>query len=188
MADNLHIYPITFLTLFSKHHCRRCGRIFCDPCSSRRAKLTSNELVIDPALPEMLLSESSGISRICNSCDAERNLPLNLRVPRGYDSLLTHANVNGINSHQSNGDEQNGTSDVSSRASELNECPVCSKTLAELGSSTDQEEHVRVSCLSVTLVSEVLSILTSDLSSFFQQNCLENGGGGSVQGGRYLGE
>jgi hypothetical protein len=51
-------------------------------------------------------------------------------------------------------------SDVSSRASELTECPVCSTSLQQLGGSEEQEAHVR--------------------------NCLENGGGGSMQGGRYL--
>jgi len=91
----------------------------------------------------MLLSESGGASRICNSCDAERNLPPNLRVPRGADALLTHANVNGI--HSEDASHPQAPSDVSSRASELAECPVCSKTLVELGGSVQQEEHVRVS-------------------------------------------
>lgn len=140
-----------FTFFLRKHHCRRCGRIYCDACSCHRAHLTASELVIDPGVPEMLLSESSGPSRICNRCDAERQLPEALRSRQGIDALSTGVDVSAI---------AGDMSDVSSRASELNECPVCGKTLAALGDSAAQEEHVR--------------------------QCLENGGGGSVQEGRYL--
>lgn len=146
----------------TQHHCRRCGRIYCDSCSSRRAQLGEDELIVDPSMPEMFAMEALGHSRICNACDAERQLPPVLRNPRGAEALLRRSpSRNGSIREDELGDDV-APGDVSSRASELNECPVCSTTLAKLGSSEEQEAHVRA--------------------------CLENGGGGSIQGGRYLGE
>ncbi|PWN26434.1 FYVE-domain-containing protein [Jaminaea rosea] len=156
----------TFFT--RKHHCRRCGRIFCADCSSHRAQLSADELVIDPGVPEMFFAESSmGISRICAGCHAERQLPPALRNTRGGADLMLRSAAQ-ERGGPSTADAAEGygatttafSSSVSSRASELNECPVCNVTLAQFGCQQDQEEHLRI--------------------------CLENGGGGSVQGGRYL--
>lgn len=145
-----------FTFFIRKHHCRRCGRIFCDSCSSQRAQLSPDELIIDPEMPEMLLVESAGPSRICDPCEAER------RLPEGLRNFLSTPVSNTVDTW--NQDEQHDNeslSDVSSRASELNECPVCGRHLSAFGHDiTLQEEHVR--------------------------QCLDNGGGGSSQGGRYL--
>jgi hypothetical protein len=128
-----------FTFFVRKHHCRRCGQIRCDRCSSHRVHLSAAELVIDPAMPEMLITESSGPTRICNACNADRQLPPGTAVR----SLLSQ-----LPSSHTESDLPSSMSDVSSRASELNECPVCSTTLATLGDSITQEEHVRVSSLS----------------------------------------
>ncbi|UZJ52410.1 hypothetical protein CBS101457_001730 [Exobasidium rhododendri] len=144
-----------FTFFLRKHHCRRCGRIYCDACSNHRAILSPDELVIDPSLPEMLFLESSGPTRICNSCDAELQLPSSLRNARGVDVLSEAVDRLDL------GVDTSCISNVSSRASELNDCPVCETVLADLGNQILQEEHV--------------------------QRCLENGGGGGdVQGSRYL--
>lgn len=144
----------TFFT--RKHHCRRCGRIFCAECSAYRAQLSADELVIDPAQPELFLGESmGGLSRICGTCDAERQLPEALRssTVRGMAAMGT----------LSLGGASTASSSATSRASQLNECPVCNTSLALLGTQSAQETHV--------------------------QTCLETGGAGgaaSVQAGRYL--
>lgn len=156
-----------FTFFVRKHHCRRCGRIYCDACSTHRAHLAPDELVIDPGVPEMLLLESSGPSRICDTCDAERRLPEGLQrnttgaLQRAVGHLDLSSVGDGHGRRAGAGTDDDAMSDVSSRASELNECPVCGRRLAAVSEdATLQEEHVR--------------------------QCLDNGGGGSVQGGRYL--
>ncbi len=194
--------------LRTKHHCRRCGHIFCDACTSFRALVPPREMVTDPGQPEMLAMESLSPCRVCAACHAELQLPAHLHNPRGalnFSDILAqrqhsyahnhahaHAHAHdpsssGLSSAYparfsstssrrlsnatlddgSGGDaasEVQSIASASSRASELTECPVCGKNLVGLvGEAAErQEEHVR--------------------------ECLERGGGGSVQSGRYLGE
>ncbi|GAC93095.1 hypothetical protein PHSY_000656 [Pseudozyma hubeiensis SY62] len=161
-----------FTFFLRKHHCRRCGRIFCDACSSKRAQLRMAEIVVDPSLPGMAASEVLAPTRVCNGCHAELQLPPQLQNMRGGEAMMAASRARGVGDTSSRSAwetqlDDGGPrttlappSDVSSRASELTECPVCSTTLSALGGSEEQEAHVR--------------------------NCLENGGGGSMQGGRYL--
>ena len=161
-----------FTFFLRKHHCRRCGRIFCDSCSSKRAQLRLAEIVVDPSLPGMAASEVLSPTRVCNGCHAELNLPPQLQNMRGSDAMTaaSRTTTGGETSNRSGVEPQLDAgglrsslappSDVSSRASELTECPVCATSLSALGGNEEQEAHVR--------------------------NCLENGGGGSMQGGRYL--
>ncbi|CBQ72642.1 conserved hypothetical protein [Sporisorium reilianum SRZ2] len=161
-----------FTFFLRKHHCRRCGRIFCDACSSRRAQLRMAEIVVDPSLPGMAASEVLAPTRVCNGCHAELQLPPQLQNMRAAEAMMAGSRTRAAGESSSRSAlethlDQGGLrstlappSDVSSRASELTECPVCSTTLSALGGSEEQEAHVR--------------------------NCLENGGGGSMQGGRYL--
>ncbi|KAJ1023485.1 hypothetical protein NDA16_003102 [Ustilago loliicola] len=161
-----------FTFFLRKHHCRRCGRIFCDSCSSKRAQLRLSDIVVDPSLPGMAASEAIAPTRVCNGCHAELQLPPQLQNMRGSEAVVAASRVRsgGEPSSRSGVETQLDESghrstlappsDVSSRASELTECPVCSTSLSALGGSEEQEAHVR--------------------------NCLENGGGGSMQGGRYL--
>ncbi|CDU26081.1 uncharacterized protein SPSC_06248 [Sporisorium scitamineum] len=161
-----------FTFFLRKHHCRRCGRIFCDACSSKRAQLRMAEIVVDPSLPGMAASEVLAPTRVCNGCHAELQLPPQLQNMRAAEAMMAGSRTRGAGEPSSRSAaetqfDEGGLrstlappSDVSSRASELTECPVCSTSLSALGGSEEQEAHVR--------------------------NCLENGGGGSMQGGRYL--
>ncbi|KAJ1619809.1 hypothetical protein T492DRAFT_915697 [Pavlovales sp. CCMP2436] len=52
----------SFGRLVRKHHCRRCGRVFCAQCTPRRLKLT----------PSLQLDSERGVAvRVCASCAAE---------------------------------------------------------------------------------------------------------------------
>lgn len=50
-------------------HCRKCGRIFCDRCSSFRARLDPSDIVQDPIGTES--SGSSSSQRVCHTCHEE---------------------------------------------------------------------------------------------------------------------
>ncbi|KAG5648689.1 hypothetical protein DXG03_000035 [Asterophora parasitica] len=52
-------------------HCRKCGRIFCDHCSTHRLLLDPSDIVHDPAVPETQASASS--QRVCQTCFEEVN-------------------------------------------------------------------------------------------------------------------
>ena len=51
-------------------HCRRCGKIFCDRCSSYRTALDPAEVVHDPSVPEPSQSQTT-MHRVCQQCFEE---------------------------------------------------------------------------------------------------------------------
>ncbi|KAI0321846.1 hypothetical protein OF83DRAFT_162573 [Amylostereum chailletii] len=128
-----------FTFLVRRHHCRRCGRIFCDRCSSYRTLLDPSDIVHDPTLPETSASASS--QRVCLSCyeAVTVNVP-----PRFQENRV--ASMERIFIDQGRLSIPRVARQSSSQLSDLNDCPVCSRSLAELGPPPEQEAHVR-SCL-----------------------------------------
>ena len=53
-----------------RHHCRRCGGIFCDACSQARVLLPVADIVRNPEVAEME-GESSHPQRVCRDCEAQ---------------------------------------------------------------------------------------------------------------------
>jgi FYVE zinc finger len=49
-----------------QHHCRKCGRIYCDRCSSHRVLLDPSDIVHDPALPSAPAVNTP--QRVCLGC------------------------------------------------------------------------------------------------------------------------
>lgn len=127
-----------FTFFLRKHHCRRCGRIFCDACTSQRAHLRVDDLVIDPAVPEMLGIERVGPSRVCDWCVAAHDLIPEERAPPGDSSLLHHvvSFVGRARAPEPESGEESGESSV------LEECPVCDRALRTLPSAEAREAHV----------------------------------------------
>ncbi|KAI0796557.1 FYVE-domain-containing protein [Abortiporus biennis] len=128
-----------FSFLNRRHHCRRCGRIFCDRCSSYRALLDPSEIIQDPAFPEPANTASS--QRICLGCHEE----LTAIVPSGLHASRTNS-MERIILDQRHLSIPSPNAETSSQISDLAECPVCNTNLAELGSPAQQEAHVR-NCL-----------------------------------------
>lgn len=66
-------------SLIGSKHCRKCGRIFCDRCSSFRTMLDPADVVRDPALTEVTSPASS--HRVCHGCHEEvaSNIPSRLQ-------------------------------------------------------------------------------------------------------------
>ncbi|KAF8493508.1 hypothetical protein JB92DRAFT_2750329 [Gautieria morchelliformis] len=121
-------------------HCRRCGRIFCDKCSSRRSILDPDDIVRDPAAPDGLSSNS--LHRVCLSCYDITNA----NVPGRFQGLQT-ASMERIVVDQGHLAVPNTPrGEISSQISDLSDCPVCGQNLAELGAAELQEAHVKA-CL-----------------------------------------
>ncbi|WFD26894.1 hypothetical protein MNAN1_001883 [Malassezia nana] len=123
-------------TLFvRKHHCRRCGQIVCDACSSHRAVLQEGEFVIDPLLPEMLASELQHPTRVCDMCVATHGLA---STPPRPPSLSRLAQLFRLDAPRPEPESE----PMSRSSSTLTECPVCDCPLATLGTAEAREQHV----------------------------------------------
>ncbi|KAH7924028.1 ankyrin [Leucogyrophana mollusca] len=136
-----------------RRHCRRCGRIFCDRCSSHRALLDPSDIVHDPAFPDPTASSSS--QRVCMSCHDEVNasIPSRFQTSSVMERIVVDQGRLMAPGHLTRRQS-------SSQLSDLAECPVCSTSLSDLGSPTEQESHVK--------------------------NCLEGGAGATPQAAKYL--
>ncbi|KAL1740698.1 hypothetical protein HDZ31DRAFT_85291 [Schizophyllum fasciatum] len=137
-VSNCHDCGRRFTFLLRRHHCRRCGRIFCDRCSSYRAMLDPSEIVQDPFFPESAFS--SGMQRVCETCHQEVNaLVPPMLLGNGANSL---ERIVVDSQHLVVPSRRQSTSQLS----DLAECPVCSSNLDDLGTVAEQEAHVKA-CL-----------------------------------------
>ncbi|KAG7449375.1 uncharacterized protein BT62DRAFT_1054189 [Guyanagaster necrorhizus] len=128
-------------TFLNRRHCRRCGRIFCDRCSSYRVLLDPSDIVQEPGFPEGVATSSS--QRVCCGCHDEvnGNVPSSLVGMRvnSMERVFVDQGLLTIPSPLSRGD-------TSSQLSDLAECPVCNRNLDAIGNASEQEAHVK-NCL-----------------------------------------
>ncbi|EKM59394.1 uncharacterized protein PHACADRAFT_249851 [Phanerochaete carnosa HHB-10118-sp] len=141
----------------TRRHCRRCGRIFCDRCSSFRALLDPSDIVHDPAYAESSTASSSS-QRVCQPCYEE----VNASVPNGLHTSRTNSMERIVVDQRRlqipSPGNRNG--ETSSQISDLADCPVCGVNLCDVGPAPLQEAHVK--------------------------NCLEGGSSASPQSAKYL--
>ncbi|OCH90699.1 FYVE-domain-containing protein, partial [Obba rivulosa] len=123
----------------NRRHCRRCGRIFCDRCSSFRALLDPSDIVHDPSVPES--ANTTGLQRVCQTCYEE----VSAAVPNGLHTSRTNS-MERIVVDQGRLSIPSPSGQSSSQLSDLAECPVCNTNLADLGLPAEQEAHVK-NCL-----------------------------------------
>ncbi|KAF8076260.1 hypothetical protein FPV67DRAFT_1558766 [Lyophyllum atratum] len=125
----------------NRRHCRKCGRIFCDRCSSHRLLLDPSDIVHDPVSPEIQASASS--QRVCQTCFDE----VNAGVPGGLSgSRTTSMERIVVDQARLTIPGHLTRRQSSSQLSDLAECPVCNRNLDEFGSANAQEMHVKT-CL-----------------------------------------
>ncbi|KAF8592670.1 hypothetical protein K439DRAFT_1504397 [Ramaria rubella] len=128
-----------FTFLFRKH-CRRCGRIFCDKCSSHRTILDPEDMVHDPTVHEATPSNTQ--HRVCGSCYDVTNANVPTRLQGLHTSSMERIFVD--QGHLAVPSTPRG--EVGSQISDLSDCPVCGQNLAELATVEMQEAHVKA-CL-----------------------------------------
>jgi len=134
-----------FNFLLRRHHCRRCGKIFCDRCSSYRATLEASEVVRDPAVVADGAPEGPSVQRVCEACFDETNANADMpaRLRRASSSTVERIVI----------DEQRlaiprdlRRQESNSQISDLADCPVCGRNLSEFETAVEQETHVKA-CL-----------------------------------------
>ncbi|ORX49071.1 FYVE/PHD zinc finger protein [Hesseltinella vesiculosa] len=117
-----------FNFLVRRHHCRRCGQIVCDRCSSHRIRLPVEELVEDPMIstahyPIIAMNPQ----RICDSCI---RIPIKASVEPGRRSGYVPPPYQDMGMRRSD-----------SQQSLLTECPVCGTGLLGM-QKLQQEQHL----------------------------------------------
>lgn len=102
-----------FSFIVRKHHCRKCGQVICDRCSTHRALLPFHQIIQPPNIPvDDIYVLSLQPQRLCDHC---------------VDSVVID-NSNALNKRTS---------------SIMLECPVCSRDLMDFETNQEQEQHVQ---------------------------------------------
>ncbi|KAI9262872.1 FYVE zinc finger-domain-containing protein [Helicostylum pulchrum] len=105
-----------FNFIVRRHHCRKCGQIICDKCSTQRVYLPPLHIIIPPHQQQQQLQDLNQLSlkpqRICDQCVVHVN----------NEDLVTKKKRS---------------------ASIMTECPVCAKKLTEYDTVKEQEHHVQ---------------------------------------------
>ncbi|KAI0750930.1 hypothetical protein C8Q80DRAFT_1217832 [Daedaleopsis nitida] len=124
-------------TFLNRRHCRRCGRIFCDRCSSYRALLDPSDIVHDPSFPDT--SPVATQQRVCQGCYEE----VTATVPNGLSASRTNSMERIFIDQRRLNIPSPTRAQSSSQLSDLAECPVCNISLSDLGPPHAQEGHVK---------------------------------------------
>lgn len=141
-----------FTWLVRRHHCRACGRIFCDRCSKHR-RVVPEALRARPPLTDASDDFDDEAVRVCDACDAA--LPSEDALPSGglaWRAMLRVAQrwrseAGDTLSEASDDDASVATSaPTAMSASQLERCPVCDLDLLELDAPDTREAHV-AACL-----------------------------------------
>lgn len=102
-----------FSFIVRKHHCRKCGQVICDRCSTHRALLPFHQIIQPPNIPiDDLYMLSLQPQRVCDHCV----------------DTVAYENSNAVNKRTS---------------SVMLECPVCSRDLMDFETNQEQEQHVQ---------------------------------------------
>ncbi|KAI8979844.1 hypothetical protein BDF20DRAFT_871986 [Mycotypha africana] len=139
-----------FNFLVRRHHCRRCGQIVCDKCSSNRLRLPVEELIEDPMIS---LSQypllASQYQRVCDTCyrepirrSSESSSSYYNRSRHLYGSPSRSRTVPSMRQQQ-----QQQMQRTDSSQSLMIDCPVCGNSFLGM-QKMEQEEHLK-QCLNV---------------------------------------
>ncbi|CAI2184165.1 13535_t:CDS:2 [Funneliformis geosporum] len=117
-----------FNVIFRRHHCRRCGQVVCDKCSTARVPL--NQVLTDPSQSgEASQLSQSQYHRVCDSCFDSIGHTSRERS----DSFTSTTIVSGSSSTSIRRRPSN---------SSMNACPVCNMSLSKAPAGKT-EEHIK---------------------------------------------
>ncbi|CAG8565108.1 14124_t:CDS:2 [Funneliformis caledonium] len=120
-----------FNMIFRRHHCRRCGQVVCDKCSTARVMLPLNQVLTDPSQSGEA-SQLSQYHRVCILCFES----LDPKSRERSDSFTSTTIVSGSSSTSNRRRMSNSSMTV---------CPVCNMSLSKAPAGKN-EEHIK-SCL-----------------------------------------
>ncbi|CAO3681669.1 unnamed protein product [Rhizopus stolonifer] len=121
-----------FNFLIRRHHCRRCGQIVCDKCSSHRIRLPAEEIIEDPMIASSQYPFlATQTQRVCDSCYREPIRRSSESYHKKRRSFILGREMQRSNSSQSL----------------MIDCPVCGTSFLSMQKG-DQEKHLQ-RCLNV---------------------------------------
>ena len=133
-----HTCSSRFTLFLRKHHCRQCGRIFCDNCSRGRRRLRHS-------------AATGELARVCEGC--ERMLQLEEDSDRGINKQPPHAKPATPTSHQSgtdimsamslSGDSADDSSSAGGRSPVASSAVDCAPLVASLLAEVECAERLR---------------------------------------------
>ena len=74
-SDVCMMCKIPFDLLIRRHHCRKCGLIFCGGCCSNYIKLPTNLILCAPGFDRSTIDPTLPV-RCCNKCKQSNNRPI----------------------------------------------------------------------------------------------------------------
>ncbi|GAA5974198.1 hypothetical protein JCM3765_000379, partial [Sporobolomyces pararoseus] len=141
----------TGFTFFKrKHHCRRCGLVCCNSCTTHKDPIDPYLVVREPGIPPTLEDlqpwalSSPLLYRTCDSCHAALGLPQGLSSSANQPSSILSPQSFFPASPSMGSLTPSETNE--SEVSELSDCPCCGAELKAFGNREKQEDHVRT-CL-----------------------------------------
>lgn len=131
-APSCFVCGSEFTLFFRRHHCRKCGRVVCNPCSSVKTTYPRSTYVVSP--PSQIFLESPHVPhRTCDICLEE------LRMDQDQDQ----ANAPQPPSNNTRSATRISADSVNITDDDLNHCPVCGKNMKRR-TEVNKERHIQM--------------------------------------------
>ncbi|CAG8620517.1 6067_t:CDS:2, partial [Ambispora gerdemannii] len=145
-----------------RHHCRKCGQVVCDRCSTARVELLPTQLLSDPSgsAADSNSNQNSQYHRVCDSCYA-----LMGNSARQRSNGITAASIISGASFMNNHQRRPSTSSMS-------QCPACSVQLSNVPGG--QDEHLRTCLDNKNGISSLKYVELNERALLKHMNCLSS--------------